>query len=154
MFLVIRKMCHKFIISAILLFWIMNVQAQQVVQPGPPDFCPKTSFHRNDQYHKDAPSPGMGDFPNCSSWKNLSCCTQALSEALSRNMSMGLYNWSYIPCGPISDKCARFMRVSVRVNILQVYIYHIIDCDVKFSSTIIYYTMLWLTNMLHNIIIM
>ena len=99
----------------ILLVLVLSVQGQEVVQPGPPDFCIKTSFHRNEQYHKDVPSTEMAEFSECSSWQNLSCCTQALTESIGRSMFMGLYNWSYNLCGNLSTACAKYMRVCAMI---------------------------------------
>ena len=105
-------MSRKFITFQILLVLVLSVQGEEeVVEPGPPDFCSKTSFHRYDQFHKDAPSAEMGDFRECSSWQNFSCCTQALTEAIGRDMFMGLYNWSYSLCGNLSTPCAEYIRV-------------------------------------------
>ena len=94
---------------------MLSVQGQEVMQPGPPDFCTKTSFHRNDQYHKDAPSTEMDDFSECSSWQNFSCCTQALTEIIARSMFLGLYNWSYNLCDNLSTPCAEYIRVRAMI---------------------------------------
>ena len=110
-------MSHKFfIISVTLLLSVMMVLGEHLVQPGPPDFCIKDSTRQNDKYHKDVPSPEMGDLRNCSAWQNLSCCTQTLAEDLSRNPTMDIYNWSYSVCGAISNECAEFMKVCIYYN--------------------------------------
>ena len=105
------KMSWKFITSQILLVLVLSVQGQELIQPGAPDFCSKTSLHRNDQFHKDAPSAEMNDFRKCSSWQKFSCCTLALTVAIGRDMFMGLYNWSYSLCGDLSMPCAEYTSV-------------------------------------------
>ena len=95
---------------------LLVVAGQELTQPGPPDFCFKTSFHINDQYHKDVPSPEGSDFPECQSWKESSCCTLALAETLnSKGKVHGLYNFSHELCDRlhpmISPPCAEFLRV-------------------------------------------
>ena len=111
-------MSHKIFISVTLLLSVMMVLGEHLVQPGPPDFCIKDSSRQNDKYHKAVPSPEMGELRNCSAWQNLSCCTQALAEDLSRNPFMGLYNWSHNVCGSLSPKCAEFMKVCIIITIL------------------------------------
>ena len=104
------KMFRQIIVCLTLL---LVVRGQELTQPGPPDFCFKTSFHINDQYHKDVPSPEGSDFPECQSWKESSCCTLALAETLnSKGKVQGLYNFSHELCEDnISPGCAEFLRV-------------------------------------------
>ena len=103
----------KFIICLILLLLEVFVQGEELIQPGPPDVCFKTkSYHINDRYHKDVPSPQGSDFPECQSWKESSCCTRALAEELSsRSKTLEIYNFRKDLCGTISPPCAEYLRV-------------------------------------------
>lgn len=103
-------MFRQIIICLTLLF---VVAGEELAQPGPPDSCFKTSFHINDEYHKDVPSPEGSEFPECQSWKESSCCTLALAETLSkRGKVQGLYNFSHDLCDQnISAACAEYLRV-------------------------------------------
>ena len=102
-------LCH-ITVCLILLF---VVAGEELVQPGPPDSCFKTSFHINDEYHKDVPSPEGSEFPECRSWNKSSCCTLALAETLKeRGKVQGLYNFSHDLCDQnISASCAEYLRV-------------------------------------------
>ena len=59
------------------------VQGQDLVQPGPQEFCYKGDSHLEDLYHKDSPSSEDKDFPEYSSWQQSSCCTHALADEAS-----------------------------------------------------------------------
>ena len=90
------------------------VVGEELIQPGPPESCFKTSFHVNDQCHKDVPSPEGSHFPECQSWKESLYCTLALAETLSnKGKAQGLYNFSHELCGNISPGCAEYLRVSI-----------------------------------------
>ena len=92
------------------------VQGQDLVQPGPPEFCPKGDFHYDNLYHKDSPSPEDKDFPECTSWQHSSCCTYALADEVSRFANgAGLYNLSRTHCGPLSQGCAEYHKVLIIV---------------------------------------
>ena len=92
------------------------VQGQDLVQPGPPEFCHKGDYHYDNLYHKDSPSPEDKDFPECTSWQESSCCTHALADEVSRFADgVGLYNWSQTHCGSLSQRCAEYFRVPVIV---------------------------------------
>ena len=116
------KMLHKLIVCQILLLLdhVLFALGQELIQPGPPDFCFKTkSVHTNDQYHKDIPSPQGSDFPECQSWKEYSCCTRALTETLHRNRDIGLYNFSHVLCGTISPLCEEYLlvcKIAIKIN--------------------------------------
>ncbi len=99
--------------SIICLTLLLVVAGEDLIQPGPPDSCFRTSFHINNEYHKDVPSPEGSGFPECQSWKESSCCTLALAEALSnRGKVHGLYNFSHELCDQnISAGCAEYLRV-------------------------------------------
>ena len=104
-------MLHKFIICLILSLLVFAL-GQEFIQPGPPDLCLKAkSIHINEQYHKEVPSPEGSDFPECQSWKEYSCCTQALTEILHRNRVIGLYNFSHVLCGGTSPLCEEYLLV-------------------------------------------
>ena len=110
---------------------VVSVPGQELTQPGPPNFCFKTkSFHVNDQYHKEAPSPEGSDPPECQSWKESSCCTLALTETLSNHRKVeGLYNFSHELCDLISPPCAEYLRVcTIEVRYLAV---------VKFKASVV-----------------
>ena len=105
-------MFHKFITRLILLLLVVFVQGQELIQPGPPDSCFKTtSIHRIDRYHKDTPSPQGREFPECQSWKESSCCTLALTKIISRSKTQAIYSFSKDLCGPISPRCADYLVV-------------------------------------------
>ena len=125
-------MSHKIFISVTLLLSVMMVLGEHLVQPGPPDFCIKDSSRQDDKFHKYVPSPEMGDLHNCSAWQNLSCCTQALAEELSRNLTMALYNWTHDVCGNLSTKCAEFMKVCIIITILSMSVVLINVSDMPF----------------------
>ena len=63
------------ILSALLVVVLVEGQTANQVQPGPPDFCIKNSYHVDDQYHKDNPSREVDTLQTCASWQNLSSCT-------------------------------------------------------------------------------
>ena len=110
-------MLCRFIICLIFkLFLVVCVPGHKLVQPGPPEFCLKTnSFHINDEYHKEVPSPEESDIPVCQSWKEYSCCTRALTDTLSHSKTQGLYNFTRELCGrPLSPLCAEYFRVRTR----------------------------------------
>ena len=90
----------------------------ELIQPGPPDSCFKTKFiHRIDRYHKDVPSPEGSDFPDCQTWKELSCCTLALTEKISHSRTLALYNFTKDLCHPISPRCAEYLGVRKNISI-------------------------------------
>ena len=88
------------------------VGGQDLVQPGPPEFCHKGDFHLEDIYHKDSPSPEDRNFPECTSWQESSCCTHALADEMYRSGNgVGLYNFSWAHCGELSQECADYLKV-------------------------------------------
>ena len=96
-----------------------GMQGQDLIQPGPPDFCFKGDDHVLDHFHKDAPSPEENDFPECTSWQESSCCTHALADELSRfSKALGdrLYNFTVGQCGSLSQECAQYIRVRIPVH--------------------------------------
>ena len=85
---------------------------EELIQPGPPDSCFKiNSVHKNEVYHKNVPSPEASDLPECQSWKELSCCTHALTETLSHSKTRGINNLTYDLCGTLSPRCGEYFRV-------------------------------------------
>ena len=107
-------MFDKFSIVCLTLpFVVVLVQGQDQVQRGPPDFCFSSEIsHFLDRYHKDTPSPEENNFPECTSWQNFSCCTHALADDLSRvTTQQGLYNIRFDRCAPVSQECARYLKV-------------------------------------------
>ena len=111
----IATMLNKLIapsLTLLLLFLVVLVKGQDQVQRGPPDRCFKGLYHLYDHFHKDVPSPEVGNFPECTSWQKLSCCTADLANELSRVGSHhGLYNYSYDLCNGLSPECAKYAKV-------------------------------------------
>ena len=139
LFLVIYKseksktMFDKLFITCLtLLFMVVTVvfvEGQDQVQPGPPDYCIRSENHFFHHYHKDTPSPEGNDFRECTSWQNSSCCTHALADDFSSLATQqGVYSFSFAHCEPVSSKCARYLKVKLRVNLrsLSKYAWH--DC--------------------------
>ena len=100
----------NFVISLSLLATAALVQGQEVVQPGPPDFCLEGPFH------KDVPSPEEEQFHECLSWQNEACCNLQLSMTIDRHKAVGLYNYSWDICGTLSPQCEEFIKVHMHNN--------------------------------------
>ena len=81
------------------------MKGQELVQPGPPDYCLEGPFH------KDVPSPEEDEFHECLSWQDHACCNLALSVTISRHKARGLYNYSWDLCGTLSPHCEEFIKV-------------------------------------------
>ena len=82
-----------------------DVDDVEQTMPGPPDFCLEGPFH------KDTPSPEEEDFTECTSWQNLACCTEDLDESIRVSKAVGLYNYSWDVCGPLSSECEEYIKV-------------------------------------------
>ena len=82
-----------------------DVDDVEQMMPGPPDFCLEGPFH------KDTPSPEEEDFTECTSWQNLACCTIDLAESIRVSKAVGLYNYSWDLCGPLSPECEEYIKV-------------------------------------------
>ena len=95
----------------LLLFLVVLVEGQDQVQRGPADHCFKGDFHLYDYFHKDTPSPEVGNFPEYTSWKNLSCCTSDLANELAQlARHQGLYNYTFDLCNGFSSECTKYMK--------------------------------------------
>ena len=132
-------MFQKSVILLVLLV-VVSVQGQEeVVRPGPPDVCPSRTF--NVQFHKAVPSVEMGTLRNCSSYQDkLSCCTQALTDAISMlSIFEGLYNWSYNVCGNLSESCAQYTRVCAIIIMIAVIII-LLHCKTNMHDYNVYHT--------------
>lgn len=105
-------MLAKLVISLSLLSTIVLVQGQEVVQPGPPDFCLEGPFH------KDVPSPEEEQFDECLSWQKEACCNLELSMTIDRHKAVGLYNYSWDLCGTLSPQCEEFIKVHIQSGLL------------------------------------
>lgn len=112
------------------------------MQQGPPNHCFKGGFHLYDHFHKDTPSPEEENFPECTSWKNLSCYTFHLVNEISLvGTHLGLYNISYDLCNRLSVECVKYLKVFWKVNVIVsdhslIIIIEINQCLINSSSCI------------------
>ena len=96
-----------YIFALVVLFYSSLVQGQQETQiPGPPDHCIAES-----RYTKDSPSPETEDFEACEIWQSNSCCTAETARSINRTGYLGLYNFTWDLCGPLSEECLAFVQV-------------------------------------------
>ena len=79
----------------------------QFVMPGPPDAC----IRGLGAVHKPSPSPESEALEACGEWQTLSCCTANTSMSINRTMTLGLHNFSWELCGPLSQDCLNYMEV-------------------------------------------
>ena len=98
-------MLRNVVICLTFLNLVVWVKGQELVQPGPPDYCLEGPFH------KDVPSPEEDEFHECLSWQDHACCNLALSVTISRHKARGLYNYSWDLCGTLSPHCEEFIKV-------------------------------------------
>ena len=81
------------------------------MQPGPPDFCLKGSYHKSVPYVED-----QDEFQECLSWsQDVSCCNVILTESIGLHKARELYNFSWDLCGPffLSSQCEKFIKVNM-----------------------------------------
>ena len=79
--------------------------ANNLEQPGAPDYCLEGPFH------KETPSPESEEFDECLSWQNEACCTVEVPQIIDMHKAVGLYNYSWDLCGPLSQECETFIKV-------------------------------------------
>ena len=81
-------------------------QLQGFERPGPPEIC------LEGLYHKEAPSVEEGEFDDCISWQGKeACCDAEVPRILAQDRAVGLYNYSWDLCGPLSQECEEFIKV-------------------------------------------
>lgn len=102
-----KKMLVITLLGTVVLFsTAVSVQQQLAFEtPGPPDFCLEGPFHKN------VPSPEDEDFHSCLSWQDNACCNTNLSRLIDSQKAVGLYNFSWVLCGSLSEECERFIEV-------------------------------------------
>ena len=91
------------VLVAVLVLFSGSAQGQ-FVMPGPPDVCVRG-------IHKPSPSPESEALEACGAWQTLSCCTANTTMSINRTMALGLYNFSWELCGPLSQDCLNYMEV-------------------------------------------
>ena len=100
--------------SIVVLFCSFPSLGQQETRiPGPPDNCISES-----PYTKDSPSPETEVLEACESWQSNSCCTAETARSINRTGLLGLYNFTWDLCGPLSEECRAFMQVGMIYNVM------------------------------------